>query len=128
MPSARARGRSPFTVTTGTAQHAASLGVYKADFLRAEVGLPAWPLVRLEVVDADIQRAEQAVSNFPDLVGAQEAADLLGVSRQRLYQLRADGRFPEPMIELAATPVWLRAAVEQWVERWDRRPGRPAAG
>jgi hypothetical protein len=67
------------------------------------------------------------VSNFPDLVGTTEAAKMLGVTRQRFHELQAAGRLPQPKVELAAGPIWLRAAVTAFEERWDRTPGRPAS-
>lgn len=41
-----------------------------------------------------------------DLVGASEAADLLGVEVQRISRYRNSGRMPEPVAQLAATDVW----------------------
>jgi hypothetical protein len=78
-----------------------------------QVGLPDWPIVRTEVV--------------PGLLGAQEAAAALGVSRQRFHQLRQSGRFPVPVTELSSGPVWSRSMVESFAGRWLRSPGpRPA--
>jgi hypothetical protein len=78
-----------------------------------QAGLPQWPVVRVEVV--------------PGLLGAQEAAAALAVSRQRFHQLRQSGRFPVPVIELGSGPVWSRSAVESFARRWLRSPGpRPA--
>jgi predicted DNA-binding transcriptional regulator AlpA len=88
--------------------------------------LPAWPIERVEAVEATRLDAELEVSNFPDLVGTTEVAEMLGVSRQRIHELRKADRFPLPMIELAAGPIWLRSAVTAYEERWNRRPGRPA--
>jgi hypothetical protein len=77
------------------------------------VGLPEWPIVRTEVI--------------PGLLGAQEAAAALGVSRQRFHQLRQSGRFPVPVTELGSGPIWSRSAVESFASRWLRSPGpRPA--
>jgi len=91
------------------------------------VGLPEWPVVRLEAVREDVLDAELRRSPFPSIVGTREVTEMLGISRQRLHELRRDGRFPEPMVELAAGPIWLRAAVEAFLRIWDRRPGRPGA-
>lgn len=55
-----------------------------------------------------------------DLVGVAEVAALLGVSRQRVSQLAASESFPAPEAQLAAGPVWLRAAVEQWARSTGR--------
>jgi len=89
------------------------------------VSLPEWPLVRLEAVRDDVLEAELDRPTFPDVLGTQEVTKILGVSRQRLHELRQAGRFPQPMTELAAGPIWLRSAVETFLANWDRSPGRP---
>jgi len=55
-----------------------------------------------------------------------EVAGILGVSRQRVYQLAHDyPDFPAPVAMLASGRVWDRAAIEAWTEGHpDRRPGR----
>lgn len=58
--------------------------------------------------------------------GAAEAADLLGVSRQRLADIRKQPAFPQPVADLKAGPVWDRAEIERFTRGWDRRAGRPA--
>jgi len=78
-----------------------------------QVGLPDWPIRQVEVA--------------PALLGAQEAAAALGVSRQRFHQLRQSGRFPVPAADLRSGPVWSRSTVEGFAARWLRHPGpRPA--
>lgn len=55
------------------------------------------------------------------LVGAHEAAELLGVSRQRVDQLaKADPTFPKPEAELRSGRVWKREAIEAWAKRTGR--------
>ena len=54
------------------------------------------------------------------LMGIAEIADLLGVSRTRIHQLRAAGALPDAYDTLAMGPVWLR----EDVERWARETGR----
>lgn len=46
------------------------------------------------------------------LVGASEAAAILGVEVQRVARYRAQGRMPTPVAMLASTPVWRRSDVE----------------
>lgn len=46
------------------------------------------------------------------LLGTAEVAAVLGVERPRIGKWRAIGRIPEPMEDLAATPVWLREQIE----------------
>lgn len=43
----------------------------------------------------------------PNVAGLEEAAELLGVSKTRIGQLRAAGKLPEPT-QLACGPVWDR--------------------
>lgn len=92
----------------------------------ANAGLPEWPVVRLDVMTHEDLDLELSRPTLPALAGVTEVADLLGVSRQRLAELRARSDFPSPFMELAATPVWLVDAIDSWVEGWDRRPGRRA--
>jgi predicted DNA-binding transcriptional regulator AlpA len=56
-----------------------------------------------------------------ELVGISEIAALLGVTRQRVDKLsRTDEDFPEPVAELHAGRIWMRASVL----RWARASGR----
>jgi hypothetical protein len=48
---------------------------------RAAVGLPAWPYVELAAKTEAALDAELAEPPFPEVVGATEAARMLGVSR-----------------------------------------------
>jgi hypothetical protein len=91
-----------------------------------KAGMPHWPAVRLEVVRQDILDAENARPTLPELVSGPEAAEILGVSPQRLHELAAGhAGFPEPMYELRAGKLWLRDAIEAFAMRWERKPGRP---
>ena len=48
---------------------------------------------------------------------------MLGVSRQRVYQLiDAYDDFPAPLATLAVGRIWSRAAVEEWNQRHGERP------
>lgn len=60
------------------------------------------------------------------LVGAAEIAQMLGVSRQRVYQIAETyDDFPPPEVDLASGRVWKRATVEAWIKKHpDRGPGR----
>ncbi len=60
-----------------------------------------------------------------DVVGASEIAELLGVSRQRVYELiESHEDFPHPIARLARGSVWERSAIERWAAKWTRTPGR----
>jgi predicted DNA-binding transcriptional regulator AlpA len=52
-----------------------------------------------------------------DVLDPAEIAELLGVSRQRVHQLRREhDDFPEPVIERTRAIFWLRKDVEAWAE------------
>lgn len=51
----------------------------------------------------------------PRYVGAHEIRDMLGVSRQRVYQLAAQPGFPKPVATLAQGKIWLIADIEAWI-------------
>lgn len=108
----------------GPAEAAALASGAVAEAARA-AGLPGWPVVHAAAT------AEDWLDDFdppawPDLVSGPEAAEILGVSGQRLHQLAAEhAGFPKPAYELRAGRLWVRAAVERFGERWERRPGRP---
>jgi hypothetical protein len=92
---------------------------------RAEAaGVPFGAVARLDVVEADELAEELSKPNFPDLVDTRMAADIVGITRQRLHQLRQSGRFPRPLLELPSTPLWARAGVEAFAAQ-ERKPGRP---
>lgn len=58
-----------------------------------------------------------------NIVGLSEAAAILGVSKQRVDQLRKKDAMPEPLAVLRATPVWERSAVEQYAQERRTKPG-----
>jgi prophage regulatory protein len=64
----------------------------------------------------------------PRLVGAHEIRDLLGVSRQRVYQMAGRSDFPRPVATLAQGKVWSADDVEQWIGTHRRRPDHRPAG
>jgi hypothetical protein len=69
---------------------------------------------------------EAAATKDPDaLLGVAEVAELLGVSFQRVSELRPKSGFPGPVARLAAGPVWSRRSLERFLRDWDRKPGRP---
>lgn len=49
-----------------------------------------------------------------ELAGLAEVAELLGVSKSRVGQLRAIGRLPEPLDTIRSGPVWERSQVEAY--------------
>ncbi|MDF2968735.1 MAG: hypothetical protein K0Q93_2513 [Nocardioidaceae bacterium] len=65
---------------------------------------------------------------LPELVGTATAAEILGVTRQRVIQLcRQDPRFPAPVSEVRAYRVWTRASIKAFDEVRNRKQGRRSA-
>lgn len=91
----------------------------------AKIGLPPGDVVSLTVQTLAEQERVLDTPELPELVGAPEAAALLGVSRQRVHQLATREDFPAPLARLGAGSVWDGAAIRSFNERWDRKGGWP---
>lgn len=94
-----------------------------------QAGIAAATIIELHAAEAARFEAELENPSIPELVGAAEAEKMLGVSRQRFHEIRRAGPsvgFPEPLLEVAATPLWTRAGVQAFLKRWARKPGRPS--
>jgi len=81
--------------------------------------------VGVEIVTEAEHRRRADYYTMPELMSAAEIAEELGVSRQRVHQLRSTTGFPEPLADLRGGAVWDAAAVRKFAETWERRPGRP---
>lgn len=88
-------------------------------------GFPSWPIVSLEVMTVEEQGRRLELPSLPSLVGVSEAAEILGVSKQRVSELHRDSRLPPTVADLAAGPVWVKNQIAAFVDRWQRKPGRP---
>lgn len=62
-----------------------------------------------------------------DGVGIREAADILGVSKQRINQLSTRPEFPATALRLKAGPIWRRCDVVRYAATRRRTSGRPVA-
>jgi prophage regulatory protein len=59
------------------------------------------------------------------LMGPSEVAEHLGISKQRVIQLRhINSKFPKPVAELKCGPIWLAEDIEQFA-KIPRPVGRP---
>jgi hypothetical protein len=89
----------------------------------AEAGLATVAIQRVEIMT---ERYQDAWLSEPpeEHVGLSEIAGLLGVSKQRVFELRERPDFPRPLAELAAGPVWKRSSLNHFIAGWDRTPGR----
>lgn len=104
----------------------AAEGVQRA---AAEVGMPDWPVVRLEALTHEELTTDLSERTVPALVGISEIAEILGVTRQRAWALATRHReFPDPVLEVAAGPLWLEEAIEAFQAQWTRQGGRPKTG
>jgi hypothetical protein len=90
------------------------------------MGLPDWPITKLEVTEWERFCAEVEQPNRPELVGVAELAALAGVTKQRASILARRSGFPDPVARLAQGDVWNRRQVQEFLEVWTRKPGRPA--
>jgi hypothetical protein len=75
------------------------------------------------VTDEMLQR--ELAQDPESYLGVTEVAQELGVSRQRVAELRTMRDFPEPVAHLAAGPIWRSSTLRRFVEDWERKPGRP---
>lgn len=101
--------------------HGAQLFVQVAE--KVEVPLGAFRALEVKTHEA----LERELNAPPQrYAGITEVAEILGVSKQRVSELRQSGRFPSPVAEIAAGPVWTVSSLDRFIDTWDRRPGRRA--
>lgn len=81
--------------------------------------------IAVEIVTEPEHRRRAQAFTTPELMSAAEIAEELGISRQRVHQLRATAGFPAPLADLRGGAVWDAAAVRKFAQTWERRPGRP---
>jgi predicted DNA-binding transcriptional regulator AlpA len=53
-----------------------------------------------------------------NILGTSEVAEVLGVSKQRIHSLRQMSSFPEPVVQLASTPLWDKEDVIKFLAEW----------
>jgi hypothetical protein len=92
---------------------AATIAAEIVDSMAVKSSMPRWPIVRIDAVRMEILEQELARPMLPELVSVPEAAEILGVSPQRVDELAAGSRgFPRPVYELKTGKVWLPAAIQ----------------
>ena len=52
------------------------------------------------------------------LLGTSELAVVLGVSKQRIHALRKNKKFPQPIANLASSPIWDKREVIVFLKEW----------
>jgi hypothetical protein len=80
---------------------------------------------RFEIMSGEEFEREYFAQMPETYAGVTEVAKLLGVSRQRVSELRGSDILPAPVAELAAGPVWRVSSLQRFIETWERKPGRP---
>jgi len=77
---------------------------------------------RIEAITEERQERELEQSNLPDLVGLAEIAEMANTTRQRVFQMTANKGFPAALLELRSGRLWLRPAIQSYLE--GRQAGR----
>jgi DNA-binding CsgD family transcriptional regulator len=123
-----------FSVPTG---HAATEVARVGSTIRRAVEIFEEACVRVGLRHRGIARVDLMDDRYLDLwlnqepetyLGVSEVAELLGVSKQRVSELRrTHPEFPEPVADQAAGPVWAKSSLGLFLDEWPRRAGRPAS-
>lgn len=116
----------------GQIDHLGAVFIVETDRLADAVGIGAEAFARaLEHAAGDLDAQPLRIEVTPadwepvQLVGATDVGRILGVSRQRVYQLTKQyPDFPSSTGEVAGGAVWDRRDIEAWSEK-DRPVGRP---
>lgn len=90
------------------------------DALTAGITITSVEAVDEQEVDRRIQRPL-----YPEVVGFAEIARMAHVSRQRARQFPELPSFPQPVIETAQGPLFMKSVVEAWLENRNTKVGRP---
>jgi len=91
------------------------------------IRIPPATIVAYEIEGLEDLDRRVGKLNLPDLVGVDEVAKMLDVSKQRASELARRANFPKPIARLASGPVWKKASIARHARTWDRRPGRKKA-
>lgn len=81
--------------------------------------------VAIETITEAEQERRADEPTLPELMSAAEIAEQLGVSRQRVHQLRDTAAFPAPLADLRGGAIWDAAAIRKFDQTWTRKPGPP---
>lgn len=115
---------SGITVTVHVQADSAQQAVLASSHVDEVVGQKP---VGLEALTQDEHDRRARRTNLPELMSAADIAHHLGVTRQRVHQLRTTAQFPHPLAELRGGAVWDGAAIRAFARTRQRKPGRPTA-
>ena len=117
-------GPDGFTIAVYVRERSADAALDQARGLVA--GLVDFDVVGIDVLHEPIFIRRSEIPSYPEIVSAVEAAEMLGVSRQRVHQLYADNeQFPTALYHLKTGPLWVKGTIEHFAKVWERKPGRP---
>ena len=89
-----------------------------------EIGLGHGGIALVEI--ESMRHLERSIDEPREtFAGLSEVAELFGVSRQRVHELRRKRGFPAPAADLASGPVWRVSTLQLFLSEWERKPGRP---
>ena len=103
---------------------AVRLGVDAFERACTQVGIGHGGIARVDVMTDPY--LDRWLAREPErYAGVTEVAALLGVSRQRVAELRTKPGFPAPIAEISAGPIWEVSSLNRFLAEWERKPGRP---
>ncbi len=86
--------------------------------------VPSGAVVREECLHEESFGEELAERGLENLLDSAEVCLRLGVSRQRLSQLRQQTWFPPPTTMAGKRPLWRERSIDDFTATWIRKPGR----
>lgn len=86
--------------------------------------VPSGAVVREECLHEESFGGELAGRGFEHLLDSAEVCSRLGVSRQRLSQLRQQSWFPTPTTFAGKRPLWRERSIDDFATTWVRKSGR----
>ena len=103
---------------------AVRLGVDAFERACSQVGITHGGIARVDAMTDPY--LDRSLTREPErYAGVSEVAAILGVSRQRVAELRHKRGFPAPIAEISAGPIWEVSSLNTFLDTWERRPGRP---
>jgi hypothetical protein len=102
---------------------AAILGRKLVDDANCQVSMPLAAMVSQQIVASNVFHVQLETLSLSEKIGVAEVCGELGITRQRLHQLRQSGRFPTPDGKLLSTPLWMRSTIREFTIGWRHTPG-----
>jgi len=114
------------SVLTHDSVEASRMAVELFEKAAAQAGVHLEEIEHVDVMTEEFQHRALFEEEPESFLGVTEIGKVLGVTKQRISQLRSLPGFPEPAAELAAGPIWRASTLKRFIEEWPRKPGRPS--